>query len=157
MDTKTYDQVKVTETPLVRKAPGPGKGRDDLFQRVYDAAHAAGLQAGKDAMPTPMVVSDANLDGSPRAGGKRYFVSEGVCGFAWVVVRPGNHPFANWLKKNGLARKHYYGGVSTSVWEFNQSYTRKMKYAGAFARVLNELLGTYYGDTLKIYSDGRLD
>ena len=66
-------------------------------------------------------------------------VMDGMCGFAWVNVKPGNSRFAKWLRDNGLARKDgYYGGVTVWVSQFGQSSTRKIAYAGAFAAVLRE-------------------
>jgi hypothetical protein len=68
-----------------------------------------------------------------------HFVSEGVCGFAWVVIKPGTSKFARWLKENKLARRdEYYGGVTVRVSDYNQSYTRKSAYAHAFANVLRD-------------------
>ena len=32
------------------------------------------------------------------------------CGFAWVELRPGNHPFVNWLKAHKIGAKGYNGG-----------------------------------------------
>ena len=66
-------------------------------------------------------------------------VPDGVCGFAWVVVKPGTHSFAKWAAKNLDATKDYYGGVTVKwVGEFNQSMQRKIEYARAFASVLNK-------------------
>ena len=46
---------------------------------------------------------------------------EGVCGFAWVKVSPGNSSFAKWLVKNKMARKGYYGGVEINISDFRRS------------------------------------
>lgn len=109
------------------------------WQALYDKARAAGLAAGNGATVTPMVVcqhENVADDSSPVA--KSYFVADGVCGFAWITIRPGNCSFAKWLAANDLARKSYGGGVSIWVHEFNQSLSRKEVFAHAFADVLSE-------------------
>jgi hypothetical protein len=68
-----------------------------------------------------------------------------------VIVSPGNCPFANWLKKNGSARKAYNGGVQIWIGDFGQSQERKEACARAIAKSLREELG------VKAYADGRLD
>ena len=110
------------------------------FDALYSAADIAGKAAVKSAVIVPMTV------GSPsRPFGNdidyaqpTYFVGDGVCGFAWVNVRPGNSPFANFLKAKGLGRKDdYYKGVTIWVHDYNQCMQKKEAYAHAFAQVLN--------------------
>lgn len=89
--------------------------KETLYEDIFNAAVAAGNKAAAEAIPTPMIVSQhKNMadDNSPVE--KQWFVSEGVCGFAWVVIKPGTHSFAKWLTKTGKGRKDYYGGVSVS-------------------------------------------
>lgn len=120
------------------------------FQSLYDKAHAEGMAAGETAIPQPMVVSEVNpVNDEPN--GRNWFVSEGVCGFGWVSVKPATTSFARWLKKEGLARRDSYnGGLVVNVFQFNQSYERKMAYARAFANVLQ-------GAGFTAYANGRLD
>lgn len=122
------------------------------FGALHAKAVAAGLAAGRGATPTPMVVCDADLAGNPLRGGRVYEpVPDGPCGFAWVVVKPGNHPFANWAKKTLGARKHYGGGVNVYwVHEFNQAWTRKAAFARAYADTLKDA-------GIPAYADDRLD
>jgi len=124
------------------------------FEYIYAEARAAGLAAGKAAVPPVMVVQErasALDDESPVK--KEWTVPEGPCGFAWVNVRPGNSKFANWLKKNGLARSDSYaGGVTIWVSEFGQSMVRKEAYARALAESLRGSLGMD-----RIYADSRMD
>jgi hypothetical protein len=127
-----------------------GKPAQD-WKAVYDEAHAAGMAAVEKLTVVPMIVQDhANPldDNSPVT--KEYFVADGVCGFASIVVRPGTCSFAKWLTKNELAGPHYYGGVSIPVHYFNQSLQRKETYAHAFAEVLNK-----HG--IKSRADSRMD
>ena len=102
------------------------------FQFIFDSARAAGLKAVENAYVRPMVVTN-------EASGESWYVADGVCGFAWINVKPGTSKFARWLKKAGLARSDdYYGGVIISVRDFNQSMQKKETYAYAFAKVLEE-------------------
>jgi hypothetical protein len=118
-------------------------------QDLYNQARAAGLAAAAAAQVTPMIVNaHANpLDANSEIT-KQYFVSDGVCGFASIVIK--NIKFANALKKMGLGRKNYGGGYALSVQDFNQSLTRKEAYAHAFAQVLNA-----HGITA--FTDSRMD
>ena len=114
------------------------------FESLYNRAHEAGMAAGNATTPRPMVVSESR-------SGQSWYVEDGLCGFAWVTVFPGNSSFAHWLKKNKDARKEYGGGVCAKwVSEFNQSVARKEAYAHAFAKVLREA-------GIKAYSGSRLD
>lgn len=127
--------------------------REQLFKEIFDAAHSLGMKAGLAVRPTPMVVSqhaDMLDDNSPVA--QSWHVPEGACGFAWVVVRPGNSTFANWLRKTERASNHYYGGVSIWIGDHGQSVDRKTAHAHAMADYLQ---GCF--PDLKITSGSRLD
>jgi hypothetical protein len=142
--------VSVPEPQAPRTGPRlTERGCETLFH----SAHKAGMEAGNAAVPTPMcVVEHANAfdDNSPVV--RAYApIAEGVCGFAWISVRPGNSAFARWLKRSGNGRTDsYYGGVSVWVSQFGQSYERKRAYARAFAEVLT-------AEGVKAYASGRLD
>ena len=116
---------------------------------IYHQARAAGLAAAQCARVAPMIVNahknplDANSEIT-----KQYFVADGVCGFASVVVK--NVKFANGLKKLGIGRKNYGSGWNISVHDFNQSLTRKEVYARAFADVLR-------AHGVDAYVDSRMD
>lgn len=113
------------------------------MKALYKRADAAGKAAAEKRVPIPMVVVQrANPldDNSPIV--KRYApVMGGVCGFAWVNIKPGYSAFANWLKKNKLADKSYYGGVDVWVGGYGQSMEKKEAYANAFAAVLRAEAG----------------
>lgn len=124
---------------LVRASAETRDNRNKEFEDLIARAEQAGMAAGNACVPTPMnVVSHANPLDDSSAVEKVYHVPEGVCGFAWINVNPGNCPLANWLKKNRGARKDYYGGVSVWIGEFGQSMTRKEAYADAYAKVLTD-------------------
>ena len=115
------------------------------FRAIYEEAQLAGRAAGELAVPEPMVI----------VGYEHEPVNDGVCGFAWVNVRPGNSSFARWLKKENLGRTDSYaGGVTIWISAWGQSYERKMAHAQAMAESLKShplLAGA------KVYASGRLD
>ena len=57
------------------------------FETLLWEADKAGREAARVHIPTPMVVS--GYESTPVMGG--------VCGFAWVSVRPRTSPFARYL------------------------------------------------------------
>jgi len=122
------------------------------FRDIYTKAYNAGMKAGQEAIPTPMVVqTHANMldDNSPVVQSE--YISEGACGFAWVNVKPGYSKFAKWLKAMGYGdNDSYYKGVTVWVSEFGQSIARKEAFAHAFADVLKE-----FG--IQAYGASRLD
>lgn len=122
-----------------------------IVQDVIDAI-AAGVVAGKNALPEPMIVRNTQSDES-------WYVGEGVCGFAWVEFK-GNTKFARVVKqmfegadRNGVVMygNAYPSGKQLWISAFGQSYDRKSAMAGEIARVLKE---RGYTD---VYANGRLD
>lgn len=141
----------------------------ELLRKAVGTGRAAGLQC----TPDPMIVYDANLDGTPKQGGRVYEpVMDGVCGFAWVELYPDStdtRRFVNWLIGKqapikdhydpaailgdfGRAGKKYGRGFDIWIYAFNQSMTRKEHAATAMARVLTEGI-----PELKAYSSSRMD
>jgi hypothetical protein len=110
------------------------------FEELFNRAHSAGMLAGMSIKPRAMVVGSPSTPFGNEIDRTQpvYVVEDGVCGFAWVVVKPGTSPFARWLKKTERGSKHYYGGISIWVSHFNQSMQKKEAYARRFAEVLNE-------------------
>ena len=111
-----------------------------MFSAIYREASEAGEAACNSAIPRPMIV---NGDGT------LYYVSEGLCGFAWIRFS-GTTPFARWAKKMGYASKAYPKGMQVWVHSGGQSIARKEAYAHAFAAVLKK-----HG--IECYADSRLD
>ena len=122
------------------------------FEVLYNTANEAGKQAAEKCVPVPMIVGSPSTpfgnDIDPKQ--QSWFVPDGVCGFAWVKVSPGNCPFANWLKKQKLAKPAYGGGVQIWVSAYDQSMQKKEAYASAFAEVVSAA-------GIKAYSDSRMD
>lgn len=103
--------------------------RNAAWAALHAEAHAAGLAAVQAHVPTPMGVTD---------GKQTWIVEGGACGFAWVIIRPGNCSFALWLKKHGGERiyKGYRGGVQMFAPLNTQSVSTKEAYCEAYAKVL---------------------
>jgi hypothetical protein len=144
---------KVEYASLREKIAAEGKARKAkyaAFEAAYAKAAAAGMAAGEAAKPRAMMVVE-HSDANPLVPKRMWHEPEGMCGFAWVNVSPGNSPFANWLKKNKLARKAYGGGVDLWVSAHGQSVERKEAHAYAMAEVLRNELG------VKAYASSRLD
>jgi hypothetical protein len=100
---------------------------------LYAKAHEAGMLAAEKCIPNPMGVVSI-VDGKPQS---LVIIEDGVCGFAWVNIRPARGAFVNYLKDLGIGSvDSYYGGYTIWVSDFGQSMTRKHEYAKAFARVL---------------------
>ena len=121
-------------------------------EKLLERAHLMGMDAGRDASVTPMVVGSpstpfgSDIDYSK----KTYFVEGGACGFAGVVIKPARGKFVSYLKSIGIGNKHYYGGYYVSVREFGQSLARKEAYAEAYAKILSE-------EGMRCYVDSRMD
>ena len=99
---------------------------------LAELAHRKGMEAGNKAIPAPMVIVDGEskevID----------VVDDGLCGFAWINIRPARGAFVNYLKARQWGDVNTYsGGYDIWVSQFNQSMTRKHAYAVAFAEVLN--------------------
>lgn len=120
---------------------------------IHNEAVAAGMVAGNGHTPTPMIVGSPSTfmgnDVDPNQ--PTYFVESGVCGFAWVSIRPARGKFVTFLKKAGIGRRdEYAGGYRIPCHDFGQSLEKKSKYTGAYAKVLRN-----HG--IEAYSDSRMD
>ena len=123
--------IRLTIERFVMKTP----------QEIYSQAHSEGMRAGHGCTPTPMVVGQPTtpLGNDIDYDKETYYVSEGVCGFAWVNIKPNRGKFVKFLKDNNIGRKdNYYGGYTVWVGEFGQSMARKENYARAFTKVLSD-------------------
>jgi hypothetical protein len=148
-----------------RKAHGGGGSVKltvaDMKALVARAAEA-GEKAYRDAIPTPMVVYTpknmmASLMGGDDGGADPnepvYNVPEGVCGTAWVNIKPGGSRFARFILKEGLGRSDSYrGGVNLSPAKIcgdrgSQSLTRWEAAAHAIADVLRDGGITAYSES----------
>jgi len=125
----------------VRKSEQERADKITAHVALWNRGRAAALEAGKNAIPTPMVVGTPTPETMWEPQGKldpnqpQYYVEDGVCGFAWVKVRPGTSSFARWLKKQGHGYSAYRGGIDVSISDFGQSMQRKEAAAKAMAKV----------------------
>lgn len=121
-----------------------------MFESIYNECAKAGSVAAEKAKENLAMYV---------AKGSGGYVSEPfpICGFAWVVVTPGNCKFARWLRKNKGSHKHYYGGECIWISAYDQSYDLKMAYAEGFANKLRELNETNNLGIKNCYPGGRLD
>ena len=122
-------------------------------QIIYEQAHAAGMAAGNECTPTPMVVGQPTTPLGDDIDYEKdtYYVADGVCGFAWINIKPARGAFVKYLKENQIGRKDsYYGGYTIWVSGFGQSLARKENYARAFTSVLRE-------NGLTAYNMSRMD
>ena len=158
----TYDQAYqiVAELQRTGKATlpdgtelsGPMQVDKSEYEQWIKEAHEAGMAAAQAVRVRPMVVTqhaDQLDDQSPIV--KAWYVSQGVCGMAWITVRDARKRFTRWLIDTEKARhSDYHGGAMIWVSQFNQSYELKSAYARAYADSLSE-----HG--VKCYAGSRLD
>ena len=154
-----------TPMPLARRIAMEGKKtmatisdktalalRDAEFGQILSDAFAKGQEAGRTASPRAMAIVACDLFGTPTPGAPVHVEDEGACGFAWVNIKPGNSSFAQYLKKQGIADKSYYGGVDIWISEHGQSYERKLAHARA--------ISDHFRDNVQgvtVHASGRLD
>lgn len=95
-----------------------------LTEALVDADAAA-----LEATCTPMYLTD---------GTTSYTVNDGVCGYAWVNIKPARGKFVQLLKDSKIgSTDSYYGGYTVWSRANTQSLTRNEEWAKTFARVLN--------------------
>jgi hypothetical protein len=120
------------------------------FASIHQQAHEAGMAAVESAQVAPMIVGSPSTplgnDIDPKQ--RVYYVADGVCGFAWIVVK-GNDGFGRWACKQGIARDGY---KCKMIWvsQFNQSMQKKEAYASAYAKVVRDA-------GYSAYSESRMD
>lgn len=85
---------------------------NDAFQLIYEEAKAAARNA---------ILANSHLE-NPNAFD---------CGFAWVQVTPGTHPFVRWARKRGVGHKHWSHG-----WEFWKPGCREANFGGQSVGVI---------------------
>lgn len=122
---------------------------------IYAEAVQAARKAAAEAVPTPMVVGTPTtpLGNDIDLNKDVWFVSDGVCGFGWVKVKPARGAFVTYAKKRNLGYSDTYaGGYDFMMGRItqSQSLTRNEAAARAFAEVLN-------GYGIKATAHSRID
>lgn len=145
LEAKAQQQAK----PLKGK-----KAKEAAFQAALEKAEEAGRAAAAARVPVPMLVVERENPLDDSSPVKRAYapVMGGVCGFAWVSMKPANKPFANWLKKQRRVRPAYYGGLELSVSGYGQSMEKKEAYAYAMAESLQKSF-----PEMSFYANSRMD
>lgn len=140
---------------------------ENQIQQILMEAREAAAQAGGACVPRPVLVGTpknmmASLMGEDDGGLDEskpiYYVNGGLCGFAWIKIRPARGKFVTWLKREGIGwLDSYEGGWRISSYdiyraegELWQSVEVKEAAVEAAARVLRE-----YGINAQVGS--RLD
>jgi hypothetical protein len=138
----------------IKKAPQSVSFTASQARKIFEEARVAGRAAGVAATPKSMVVgTPTTLLGDDIDSTKpTYYVPDGVCGFAWVVIRPGNSSLARHAVKLAIGGSGGRGGGGVSIWvrDHDQSLERKNRHARAYAEVLGA-----YGVTA--YAESRMD
>lgn len=126
------------------------------YEILVEASEGA-EQAVKDCTPRAIVAGTAlGLSNEIDYSKQTYYIEGGVCGFAYVVIKPARGKFVAELKKRKIGSAHYYGGYSVSSYEFarsirtDQSYERACAAASGAVEVLQS-----YG--INAYVDSRID
>ena len=115
----------VIEFPTAPKAPA----RLSMAQ-IYDLADKAGKDAAAKCTPVPMAVTTEQ-------GRLIVWVNGGVCGFAWVKIRPAMGEFVSYCKRKKLGSTNdYCGGFDIWISAYGQSMELKSAYAAGFANEL---------------------
>ena len=123
--------------PLRPNAAQSAKARN---KAIFVEADKAGKAAAESHTPAPMtVVQHLNpLDDDSPVTKVYEPIMDGVCGFAWVCIRPGTSSFARYIKKNHGAHKGYPSGMDLWIGDYGQSMERKEAYARAFAAIVRD-------------------
>lgn len=128
------------------------------FEReLFVAAQKAARKAFDECKPIPMIVGEARgLFGNEIVPGTEEFVSDGVCGFAWVRIKPARGSFVAFLKSKKIGRSDDYLGGYT-IWsnfvvpgDYTQSMQRKSAACDAFANMLCDA-------GINAWSESRMD
>jgi hypothetical protein len=113
-------------------------------EQLFSQADAAGRAAVAKMQICPMVVVNPNT-------GEKWYEEDGVCGFAWVKIRPARGKFVNWCKKNNIGKTDSFeGGYMIWISDYNQSMQKKEAYAYGFAKVLVD-------NGIRAYAMSRMD
>ena len=108
----------------------------------FENALKIGRKAGLDETPIPMAVFGREAT---------YVVEGGVCGFAWIEIRPARGPLVTYLKKAGMGRYDSYNRCYRfNIHDFGQSMTRKEAMAFAMAEHLRKC-------GYNVYAGSRID
>lgn len=129
------------------------------FNDIFSEAQIAALSAFHEHTPQPVVFGQAqDLFSNKIIAGTEELVTDGVCGFAWVNIKPARGPLVKWLKTKRIGRPGVYGGYTLSSSEcipgtgYSQSMERKEEGCRAFVNKIREVF-----PEIKIWVESRMD
>ena len=132
---------------------------EQIWRDLQRVSHEA---LAKATPPTPMVVGSPTtpLGNDIDYSKQTWYVADGVCGFAWVVVPNGRSGFAKWIIETGKGYKNYqWGGGYKGVqfWvdgkgfaQTRQSLQLKEQVAGVVSNYLTSI-------GIEAYAGSRID
>lgn len=129
-----------------------------MISEIFSEACTAAVKAFHDAKPTPVIFGQAKgLFGNEMVPGTEELVEDGVCGFAWINIKPARGEFVKFLKSKNIGRKGVYGGYTISAYDIgipgsSQSMERKEAGCKAFVAVIKK----YFPD-MRIWVESRMD
>ena len=131
------DPNETTRSVRPRVGPNPKEWSKGEMAEVWAYANRLAHEAVVGATIVPMTVCEADSTGEPLKGGQSWFIPDGPCGFAWVVVRPATGRFARWLKSEDIGRYgSYERGIVIWISQYNQSVQKKSIHARKLAETL---------------------
>lgn len=129
------------------------------WQDIFNEAQQAAEKAFDECKPIPMVIGQAkDLFSNEIVPGTEEFVADGVCGFAWVNIKPARGPFVKFLKQNNLGRNGVYGGWTISMYDISRraGYSQSMQRKEAACRAFVQVIKNYAPD-MSIWMESRMD
>lgn len=129
------------------------------MKKVYEEATQEGQRAVNAAIfnrdITPVTFYEADLQGN--CIGNTYYEPDGICGFAWISIRPASEKgkkdcdFVKFCRANKIGDYSDYEKAWT-IWvhDYNQSMQKKEIFANAFAKVLRD-------NNISAYAHSRID
>lgn len=129
-----------------------------MYKELWDKANEAGKIAAQNCQVKGMIVYEADLfSNKPLPDGNAWHVPEGVCGFAWLDIRPASPSgrkdcdLVKYLRTNHIGSYDDYAkSWHYAIQDYNQSMQRKEAHAEAMAKVLQD-------NGIRAYANSRLD
>jgi hypothetical protein len=129
--------------------------RNQKFETLMKELAGIAETAYMAAQPAPMVVFEtAGLSNTPKPNGNSWYVSEGVCGFAWVVIKPATSSFAKWLARKDIGYKAYDGGWVLPMHYFIVNMSQSLERAEAASYAVAQELRKH---NINCFATSRMD
>ena len=128
------------------------------ISEIFSEASNAAVAAFHAATPRPVIFGQAkSLFSNEMVPGTEEYVADGVCGFAWINIKPARGDFVKFLKSRKIGDKGTYGGYTVSAYSVgipgsSQSMERKEAGCKAFVAVIKK----YFPD-MRIWVESRMD